>query len=584
MQARAEFLFKLLSGNEKQFIIPIYQRDYNWTEKECNTLWKDVEYISKAKDKITHFIGAIVYIQEKVFSATDLQKLLLIDGQQRLTTVIILLKALCDVANENNMPSEFSEQIKNSYIFNRYQKDENYFKLVLNKRDQEVFANLLRDINDDILTEKSNILLNYYFFKKKIQNTQLSFEEIFKGISKLIIVDTALEAECDNPQLIFESLNSTGMDLTQADLIRNYILMDLPSDVQKNLYDDYWEKMDKKFSQKPYKEDGQFDFFIRTYLTIKNDGRIPSFGKIYEEFKDYVTSKSLDKSNVLKDMFSYYQNYIKIIDQKDTDYNISSILKNISLLKVSVAYPFILAIYMDYTNGKISKADFIYVLELIENYVFRRSICGIPTNSLNKTFATLYKEINIENIRESLGVTLLTKPSYKRFPRDSEFGEALKVKEIYTSSVEKTKYLLLKIENYDNKEIVDDTNLSIEHIMPQSLNDDWKEDLGNNYKEIYKKYLHTIGNLTLSGYNQEYQNYRFIKKRDMKNGYKKSRLKLNKSLAEWDSYTEQKILERAGQLSSMACQIWYLPTVSQEIIVNSENLDYEDINQDEIIE
>ena len=297
-----------------------------------------------------------------------------------------------------------------------------------------------------------------------------------------------------------------------------------------------------------------------------------------------MTSKSLDKSNVLKDMFSYYQNYIKIIDQKDTDYNISSILKNISLLKVSVAYPFILAIYMDYTNGKISKADFIYVLELIENYVFRRSICGIPTNSLNKTFATLYKEINIENIRESLGVTLLTKPSYKRFPRDSEFGEALKVKEIYTSSVEKTKYLLLKIENYDNKEIVDDTNLSIEHIMPQSLNDDWKEDLGNNYKEIYKKYLHTIGNLTLSGYNQEYQNYRFIKKRDMKNGYKKSRLKLNKSLAEWDSYTEQKILKRAEQLSSMACQIWYLPTVSQEIIVNSENLDYEDINQDEIIE
>lgn len=370
-----------------------------------------------------------------------------------------------------------------------------------------------------------------------------------------------MDRERDNPQLIFESLNSTGLELTQADLIRNYVLMGLEKQEQDDLYNDYWSLMEKSFGYAKYS--ALFDRFMRDYLTIKT-GKIPNIKDVYSAFKLYAQNKNINE--IVADVYKYSKYFVSIALEKEQDDEIKEIFFDINTLKVDVSYPFLLQVYEDYNQERVTKEEFIQILKYIEGYVFRRAICGIPTNSLNKTFANLYKEIKPENYLESFKAVLLLKDSYRRFPKNEEFREELIIKDVY--NFRSRNYLLRKLENHNRKELVNVESYTIEHIMPQNenLSDRWKQELGANWKEIHDKYLHTTGNLTLTGYNSELSDKPFKEKRNMAGGFADSPIRLNQSLAKLEHWNEEEILNRAKCLSSLAVKIWSCPELDKEVL------------------
>lgn len=408
------------------------------------------------------------------------------------------------------------------------------------------------------------VLENFRFFLDQIRRSNISLSTLYHGISKLIIVDISLDRDHDNPQLIFESLNSTGLDLSQADLIRNYVLMKLEPKEQEVLYKSYWYPMEKGFGN--LSESSLFDRFMRDYLTLKT-GRIPNIKNVYADFKEYASrQKNKNIEEILKDIYQFSKHFVNLAFQVEKDKEINEVLKDINVLKVDVSYPFLLEVYDDFTHQRLWKAEFISVLKLVESYVFRRAICGVPTNSLNKTFATLSREINKENYLESVKATFALKDSYRRFPNNEEFSRELKVKDVY--NFRNRNYLLRKLENHNRKEIVDIEEYTIEHIMPQNpnLSDKWRKDLGENWEEIQKTYLHTLGNLTLTRYNSELSDKPFREKRDMDGGFADSPLRLNRGLGQLEAWNEQEIINRGNKLSEQATLVWGYPELPEQII------------------
>ncbi|MHC5726645.1 MAG: DUF262 domain-containing protein, partial [Nostoc sp.] len=382
---------------------------------------------------------------------------------------------------------------------------------------------------------------------------------LYRGICKLMIVEISLERDRDDPQLIFESLNSTGLELLEADKIRNYVLMKRQPEEQNEIYNFYWHPMEKSFDKTGNSE--LFDRFIRDYLTIKSRlGTIPNIRDVYSSFKVYVQGKkdTLIKE-IVADVYLYSKYFVTLAFAQETDQKIKQLITDINTLRVDVAYPFLIEVYDDYKQDKIARQEFIRILRLVESYVFRRSICGIPTNSMNKSFATLSREIDRENYLESLQIALDGKKSYKRFPGDEEFRRELVVKDIY--NFRGCNYLLRKLENYERKELVNVEEYTIEHIMPQNsnLSLEWQADLGEDWKEIQAKYLHTIGNLTLTGYNPELSDRPFIEKRDINGGFADSPLRLNRGLQHLKQWNETEINKRAESLADMAVKVWSSP-------------------------
>jgi len=557
MKADEANLLRFMNG-PKQFIIPIYQRTYSWTLKECKQLWDDMIKAGKDDKMSSHFLGSIAYVEKGLYQISTIPKLLLIDGQQRLTTISLLLSALTEVLKSpiNEMSSD---KLKNYYLINRDEEKEKRYKLILTKSDKEALFKIIdhKELPDE---DSQRIKENYEFFTEQISRSDI--EEVLKGLNKLIIIDVSLDRERDNPQLIFESLNSTGLELTQADLIRNYILMGLEKQEQDNLYTNYWSPMEKSFGYAKYS--ALFDRFMRDYLTIKT-GKIPNIKDVYSVFKLYA-QKFKDIRELVADIYKYSKYFVNIALEKEQDNEIKAIFSDINTLKVDVSYPFLLQVYEDYKQERITKEEFMQILRYVESYVFRRAICGIPTNSLNKTFANLYKEIKPENYLESFEAALLLKDSYRRFPRDEEFKEQLVIKDVY--NFRSRNYLLRKLENHNRKELVNVESYTIEHIMPQNenLSDEWKQELGENWKEIHDKYLHTIGNLTLTGYNPELSDKPFKEKRDMEGGFAYSPIRLNQSLAKLEHWNEKEILNRARTLVDLAVQIWICPELDQETL------------------
>lgn len=511
MIARETNLLKFMNG-PKQFLIPIYQRTYSWTLKECKTLWKDIMKTGKDESIAGYFIGSVVYIESGLYHTSTVSKLLVIDGQQRLTTISLLLAALSKtIEQKGNIGEINSSKLKNYYLINNDEVGELRNKLVLTKSDKEALFKII-DYKELSEEDAPRLVNNYKFFEEQIAKSNI--EEVYRGIAKLILIDVTLDREKDNPQLIFESLNSTGLELTQADLIRNYILMGLPREKQEELYRDFWHPLEKNFGHAEYSE--LFDRFMRDYLTIKT-GKIPNIRDVYSAFKLY-TQKFENLKELVADIFKYSKYFVNVALEKEEHAEIKSIFSDINTLKVDVSYPFLLNIYDDFKQNIISKEDIIKILKYLESYVFRRAICGIPTNSLNKTFANLYKEIEKEKYLESFKAALLLKDSYRRFPKNKEFRQELLIKDVY--NFRSRNYLLRKLENHNRKEIVDVEGYTIEHVMPQKedLSNEWKEELGEKWKEIRDKYLHTIGNLTLTGYNSELSFKPFKEKRDMEGG------------------------------------------------------------------
>lgn len=552
----------------KQFIIPLYQRPYSWTTKECEQLWNDMSMATNSP-MATYFIGSIVYVKKGIYHVASIPKLLVIDGQQRITTISLMLLAICKVLNqkeadESNVENSVinTKKLFNYYLINSEEEGDLRYKIILTKSDRDTLISLIDD-KEPPNNYSKNMLTNYNYLKNKIMKKDI--EKIYEAISKLIIIDVALDSDRDNPQLIFESLNSTGKELTQADLIRNFILMGLNSNDQEVLYKKYWYPMEENFSKSNYSK--IFDRYIRDYLTIRI-GKIPNITAVYSEFKKYA--RNIFNSNIadlVKEIFIYSKYYAKLtLNIKEEDPKLTELFHSIIELKVDVAYPFLLQVYNDYASNILSREDFIEILKLVESFVFRRAICGIPTNALNKIFAFIYREIDKNRYVESFKLALILKSSYQRFPRDDEFKKELLVKDVY--NFRNKNYLFEKLENYNSKELVDINKCTIEHILPQNeeLSEEWKKELGEKWKEIQEYYLHTIGNLTLTAYNTELSDRSFKEKRDMIGGFKDSRLHLNKNLATIEHWNEESIKKRAIELSEIAIKIWAYPELDQGII------------------
>jgi len=561
MKAKETNLLKFLNA-PKQFIIPVYQRTYSWKRQQCIQLWNDILRIGADDENGGHFIGSVVYIEKGIYNVTAVPELLVIDGQQRLTTLTLLVSALAKVIEEQEMEIGISSRkLRNYYLFNSDEEGALQYKLQLTQGDNPTLKKILKDL-DPGESPSPRLLENFKLFYDRIASGKHDLNTIYKGLQKLIIVDIALDRTHDNPQLIFESLNSTGLDLSQADLIRNYVLMGEEAKVQTQLYEDHWRPMEVRFG---YDHASLFDSFMRDYLTFKT-GEIPKLNEVYDDFKKYVRQKGEELSieDLLKEVNRYSGYYVNFALLKEPDASLLEVFQDIKTLKVDVSYPFILEAYIDYKEGVLEKDDFIQILRLVESYVFRRAICGIPTNSLNKTFQTFSKNINKTDYLDSVKAEFINKTTYRRFPANSELVEELKIRDVY--NFRSRGYLLDKLENYGRKERVKIDEYTIEHIMPQNknLNEDWKDALGENWELIQEKYLHTIGNLTLTGYNPELSDRSFRQKRDMEGGFKDSPIRLNRSLAEKSDWNDQAILERSEEIASKISTIWNYPDLSEE--------------------
>lgn len=574
MEAKAVNFLEFLSKTGTQFIIPVYQRTYSWDKKHCEKLWQDIEKIGEDESAKAHFIGSVVYIHESTYHHSSVNQLLVIDGQQRLTTLTLLLKAL-HKAIENEILEKFSKQkIINRYLTNPDEENEKKYKLILTQNDKDTLISLIDKDKAKPTQISTKIQENFTFFKEKLEQNKDKLETICKGINKLLIIDVSLERGKDDPQLIFESMNSTGKDLSQADLIRNYVLMDLAPEEQNQFYEKYWRVMETEFGEnfnKDKKEKQSFDYFARHYLTIKNNGNIPNLDDIYKTFKKYrQKSETLNTQDLLIDLQKYAHFYCTMAFRKEKDKELFKVFENLKALDCEVAYPFLLELYKDYEENILSKSDFLVILKMIESYVLRRAICGIPTNSLNKIFASIAKNIDKSKYLESTLVYLCLLKSSARFPDDEEFNKELISKDIY--NFKKKIYLLVKLENFDSKEkvFVDINECTVEHIMPQTINNnkEWQRELGENWQEIHKEYLHTLGNLTLTGYNSEFSNKSFREKQNMKGGFKESPLRLNKGLKDLESWNEVSIKQRAKDLAENALKIWTYPKIDKETLEN----------------
>lgn len=555
MKAGETQFVTFLSQNQ-QLIIPVYQRTYSWGISQCRQLWEDLMRVIENNIE-AHFIGSIVYVSDGLYVNTETQNYLVIDGQQRLTTISLLFLAIRDKLKNNNGFSTNERQITNQFLINEFASQDKKNKLCLTQNDKVIFEKLLNGQRIEENEKQNKIWENYNYFVKGLNDTNINIDELYSGIRRLIIVSIVLDRSNDNPQLIFESLNSTGLDLSQSDLIRNYVLMGLENSLQEKIYNEYWLPMEKFFAHNVEK----FDYFMRAYLTIKMKA-IPKLDEVYTAFKQYTFSK--DIKEVIAEIYKFSEYYSCIELDREEDYEIKDVFKDIKTLKVDVSHPFLLCVYNDYKNNIISKEYLIAILRLIENYIFRRAISGVPTNSLNKTFASFYEEIDQQEYLESIKAILILKDGYRRFPKDNEFKNELLKKDVY--HFRNCLYLLFKIESYLNnhRTELDINKLSIEHIMPQELTEKWKEELGSEFKRIHEEYLHRLGNLTLTGFNQEMSNRSFIEKK--KNGFENSGVFLNKKLLNLEIWDEKQMVKRVESLSDLAVNIWQFPDLNEEAV------------------
>ena len=557
MDARKGNIYEILNGN-KQFLIPVYQRYYSWDIDQCKRLWNDIVEMQK-KGKSGHFVGSIVNIAEQAMH-TGVQKFMIIDGQQRTTTLTLLLLALRDYAIANPADTTINaKRIDNMLLKNEYESGDERYKLLLTETDREILISLVesKPIADGT---KSKLLDNYRYFVDKIAAKELIPAEIYESIGKLQIVNITLDRTMDDAQAIFESLNSTGKELSESDLIRNYVLMGLEPTEQTYVYEHMWRPMELMFSYET--QDTLMDKFFRDYLTMKLT-RIPKQGRVYDEFKLYHLNCEFSTIRELcQDLLTYAKYYTDIVFARSSNPVLKGLYSDINDLRMEVSYPFLIKVHNDFAEHIITEDELLEILRLCISYVFRRSICDIPTNSLNKTFATLRNEIRQDDYLNSIKAFFILRDDYKEFPNDEKFVAAFISRDIY--NMRSRNFILSHLENFENKSIIVVENYTIEHIMPQNknLSIEWQTMLGANWREIQKTYLHTIGNLTLTCYNSEMSDHSFLTKMDMEGGFKESALRLNGFVVKQTEWTESTIKTRAKLLAEKAKKIWAFPKMT----------------------
>ncbi len=513
-------------------------------------LWDDIIKIGGDDTMDGHFIGSILYVLDGITHSNN--ALLIIDGQQRLTTITLLLTAL-----RNHLSDEVKrKEIENHYLINSNKDGDKKFRLILSESDKDTLLSLIDKDKRKPSEPSSKIMENFKLFEEWVSNTD-KLETIFKGLEKLMIVEIALEKEKDDPQLIFESMNSKGIELTQTDLIRNYIVMETEIEKQEGFYNKYWRAMEEDFKQ----DKKLFDRFVRHYLTIKT--RAPNTNKVYVTLKDYRQKEGIGIEDLLKDLQKYCGYFCQIVFKKEADKDLNKALSFLVDLEMDVVYPLLLELYSDYSDRVLSKDDFKHSIALIESYICRRAVCGLGTNSLNKVFPSFTRHIQKDEYFKSLKAHFVYLTEKQRFPNNDEFRNLFITIDFY--KFKKREYFFERLENFDREERIYTHEYTIEHIMPQKLTEEWERDLGENFKEIHDKYLHTIGNLTLTGYNSKYSNKSFQEKRDIEKGFKDSPLRLNQGLKA-KSFGEEEIKKRANDLADLALKIWTYPNLNAETL------------------
>jgi len=561
MKAEEKRFLQFLEWSDKSFVIPVYQRNYDWKQEQCKQLFDDIIQITK-EDYRTHFMWTIVAYNEDWYG----KELLIIDWQQRLTTLSILLLSIFKVLSDNEIVSEtiIKEKIYDEFLINKWSKDKTKkIRLKPVKDDREAFNSIFEwDKKED-----SNVTINFHYFYNRLKEQEVSIDSFYKAIEQLIIVEILLKKWEDDPQLIFESLNSTWLNLTEADKVRNYILMKENTDRQEVLYRDYWYKIEQNTSF-------LVSDFLRDYLTLK-ERKIPNKAKVYLIFKDFTQRKEIEVEDLLSELLKYSEYYKIIINSVDEDWEISNVIKRINKLETIVAYPFLLDLYSKLDSGIIDKEILLQVLLTIESFVFRRFVCDVPTNALNKIFMLLGKDIDLHEWYEDdylniFNYTLLNKSWSQRFPTNKEFTKSLLTKNVYQTQSRNKLHLLERLENFDNREsdiqrLIEDGILTIEHIMPQTLTPEWVSSLWEDAKNIQEKYLHTIWNITLTWYNSKMSNKSFQEKKSMDKWFNESRLFLNNYLTSIDTWNEKTILKRYNILKDKSIKIWKFPTSTYKI-------------------
>lgn len=560
MNGNAQKLIKYLDGVSKRFIIPVYQRNYDWKMEHCKQLYDDLVKIIRQNRK-SHFFGSIVSVQSE---SGTMEEFLIIDGQQRLTTISLLLLAIYHLLSSGKMVSrdhQLMDKILKKYLIDEYEPEEKRIKLKPIKNDQKAFG-ILFDQDEEYIPD-SNLTINYRYFYDRIQHGELDIDELFDAICKLEIINISLNHE-DNPQLIFESLNSTGLNLSEGDKIRNYILMGLPNDQQTKFYEKYWNRIESY-------TDYDVSSFVRDYLSIKQQST-PNMNSVYPTFKKYVEDAEVaDIEPLLKDLLEYAKRYAFLIKGGHSDERLNSCIYRLNRLSTSVTRPFLLEVIRLSESGALTADELIEVFHFTESYLFRRAICDLPTNALNKIFLLLHREIirfdgDESHYVEKFKYALLSKRERTRFPSDEEFAECMSTRNIYGMNPKNKLYLFERLENSETSETkdvwghLDRGEYSIEHIMPQHLTAAWIVSLGDNYEAIHTNWLHRLANLTLTAYNSHYSNSPFAEKRDMPHGFKDSGLRINQWVGQKEQWGLPELEERDQLLKNTVIGIWPYPT------------------------
>ncbi len=548
----------LIEKNKRQFKIPVYQRNYDWSNIECEKLYEDILKANERDHK--HFTGTIVYIADSYNSSLD--EALIIDGQQRFTTIYILLKAMYDTAKMNGS-TRIEEEIKD-VMFNRNCDEKYKIKLKPIKSDDEQLTLLIKDKFDD-MDRNSNIFKNYTTFKSKIENTlkdNLELWDILSGIKKLEMVEIVLDkSQGDEPQKIFESINSTGLELSLADLIRNYLLMD--DDNQDELYETYWLEIEKNVG---YRNLGDF---VINYLTSKISTSVNS-KNAYRLFKEHCDEKSLSHEDILRDLrrtSKYYGAFIGVNNYYSK--NITSYLNAFYTIKQTTILPLIFKLFNDFENQNIDEKTLCKVLDYWLTYLVRITACEINKN-LSKFLKSVYDRVitdSYENYYEKFVIFLNGLRANDRMPTDEEFTDALMYKPLYKKPI--CKYVLSVIEN-STKEHINISTLTIEHILPQKENAAvWRSEIGEDYKRIYEIYLHTLGNLTFTGNNSELGTKPFNEKKKIIKENSKANI-LNSKVLSCDNWSEIAIVSRARELSGILVKSFPYNDLHTNIIDNDK--------------
>lgn len=565
MNAFKSNIYKYLGGT-CQYLIPLYQRTYSWEKEQCARLWNDIVNLHQSQRE-GHFVGSIVRIDEA--SAAGSLRAMIIDGQQRLTTLSLLLIALRDYASAHPQCGVNPNKVTDTLLLNQYETGNDKYKLLLTQSDKDTYIKKVESspIPDGL---KTRVLDNYEFFAGQIAKGEISPSDLYDAIGKLQLVDIVLDRQYDDPQAIFESLNSTGMDLKDSDLIRNHLLMGLDSSTQNDVYNNVWRPTELLFNYEYQSE--LMDSFFRDYLTMKL-GRIPKKNEVYKEFKAYHANCGMTIRDLCQDIYSFAKHYSDMYFVRSNDAVLKSLYEDMKAIRMDVAYPFLLKIHDDCDKGLISIENLREIVRLCVSYVLRRAVCDIPTNSLNKTFATMKNDIRIDDYLNSVKAFFILLDSYKEFPTDERFLATFMMRDIY--NMNRCRYILGRLENWDNKSVVSLENLTIEHIIPQNpyLSGDWIAALGSKWSELQKKYLHTIGNLTLTAYNSEMSDSSFVEKLDMEGGFKQSALRLNKYVVMQSTWGEPQVKERASQLGELAKKVWPFPTLTYQELAPYKKVD-----------